>query len=512
MKKAKVEKKKEGKKVPTDSKLVEAVESVEPTPAEPAKPIELKSDTKTKKHHGNLFVIIFLVLLFASAIGIFAYFAFKKEFNTTGFIESRRITYAAEYQEEFGHLCYGSVFSCADVEIETSGPVDTTQLGDHEVIVTIKGGGNAMELKQTVTIVDEEAPIITTEIERLEVCPSGKVPKFEYGIKDNFDGDLTDNAMIIHDADKGNVVISIKDSNENEAKKEIPAVVKDEKSPVISLNGDEKTTAYLGVEYKDAGASVEDNCDDVELVTENKVNTNAEGVYEVIYFATDKSGNTTTVKRTVEVKKPENGIIYLTFDDGPSAYTAGLLDILKKYNVKATFFVTGNPGDDILRREYEEGHSIGLHTFTHSYSFIYQNEDIFFNDLYRVQERVKNATGFTSTLMRFPGGSSNTVSASYDGGQRIMSKLTKSVQEKGFTYFDWNISSGDAGGAYNSDQVYNNVVSRLGHGGSYVVLQHDTKPFSINAVEGIIQYGLSHGYIFMPLTPTSYTAHHGIAN
>ncbi len=93
-----------------------------------------------------------------------------------------------------------------------------------------------------------------------------------------------------------------------------------------------------------------------------------------------------------------------------------------------------------------------------------------------------------------------------------MSKLTKSVQERGFTYFDWNITSGDAGGAYTSTQVYNNVISRLGKGGSYVVLQHDIKGFSVDAVEGIINYGLSHGYIFAPLTASSFNAHHGVNN
>ena len=93
-----------------------------------------------------------------------------------------------------------------------------------------------------------------------------------------------------------------------------------------------------------------------------------------------------------------------------------------------------------------------------------------------------------------------------------MSKLVKSVQEKGFTYFDWNVSSGDAGGATTSDAVFNNVVNALKNGGSSVVLQHDIKGFSVDAVERIIQYALNRGYTFAPLTASSFTAHHGVNN
>lgn len=220
----------------------------------------------------------------------------------------------------------------------------------------------------------------------------------------------------------------------------------------------------------------------------------------------------------VEVEEPpyvppkSNGTIYLTFDDGPGAHTARLLDILKKYNVKVTFFVTGSGDDALIAREYNEGHAIGLHTFSHNYTYVYSSIDNFFADLYKIQERVKNITGYTSYLMRFPGGSSNTVSARHDGGIRIMSKLAAEVGKRGFTYFDWNISSGDAGGATSADAVYQNVVNRVRPGGSFVVLQHDIKGFSVDAVERIINWGLANGYTFDKLSASSPAAHHGINN
>ena len=205
-------------------------------------------------------------------------------------------------------------------------------------------------------------------------------------------------------------------------------------------------------------------------------------------------------------------IIYLTFDDGPGQYTGKLLDILKKYNVKVTFFVTGSGSDSIIKREYDEGHTVALHSATHDYSKIYKNTNAYFDDLYKIQNRVKRITGETATLIRFPGGSSNTVSRRYDGGTHIMSKLSKMVQDKGFYYFDWNVTSGDAAGTpISSDQVYKNVIKSLREDYS-VVLQHDIKGFSVNAVEKIIQYGLNNGYTFERLTETSPGAHHGINN
>ena len=286
----------------------------------------------------------------------------------------------------------------------------------------------------------------------------------------------------------------------------------DTEAPTISMNGDKEITLKIGSEYQEAGANVIDDCDEVELEKEGEVDTKTVGTYTITYIATDNSNNTTKESRIVNIIPEYRGTIYLTFDDGPGDYTAELLDILAKYDVKATFFVTGYGSDDMIVREYNEGHAIGLHTSSHNYATIYQSTDAFFEDLYRVQNRVKNLTGYTSYLMRFPGGSSNTVSFKYDGGTRIMTKLAKMVGERGFTYFDWNISSGDAGATTSTEQVYQNVINALKENGDSVVLQHDVKSYSVAAVERIINYGLNNGYTFKKLDATSFTAHHRINN
>lgn len=288
--------------------------------------------------------------------------------------------------------------------------------------------------------------------------------------------------------------------------------VLDTAAPEIALNGEPKITVNQGENFVDPGATAKDGGLEIAVETSGRVNTSTPGTYLISYAATDMAGNTATIARTITVVPRKTGIIYLTFDDGPSTHTDRLLDVLKKYNVKATFFVTGSGSDDTLRREYNEGHAIALHTFSHNYSYIYNNINNFFEDLYKVQKRVENATGYKSTLIRFPGGSSNTVSAYYDNGQRIMSKLASEVTARGFTYFDWNVSSNDAGGATTSGQVFENVAHGVYNDGNSVVLQHDTKGFSVDAVEDIIKWGLKNGYTFEKLTASSFPAHHRISN
>ena len=461
----------------------------------------------------GFFVWVLIAAMLLASAASFCYVAFKKEFDTSGFKYSRDINYGADYVEDYGSVCYGTLLKCEKPEVESDGEVDTSTLGQYEIKFKFQYDDKSLELKQNINVIDRELPVITTEKESAKICPNGKIADFGLKAADNFDGDLTARAVLEYSSDTGYVDISVADSNGNQAKHQIPATMGDDEAPTITINGDANVVIYQNNYYGDAGATVADNCDEVELKTEGGVNTNAVGTYEITYSAVDASGNQATAKRIVEVRQPPraNGTIYLTFDDGPSQYTARLLDILKKYNVKATFFVTGKGDDSLILREYQEGHTVALHTFTHDYAYVYQSEENFFDDLTRIQNRVKNITGVAPTLIRFPGGSSNTISSKYDGGQRIMSKLVKSVADRGFTYFDWNISSGDAGGATTSTAVYNNVVNAL-RNGSMVILQHDTKGFSVDAVESIIQYALNRGYTFAPLTASSFTAHHGVNN
>ena len=129
----------------------------------------------------------------------------------------------------------------------------------------------------------------------------------------------------------------------------------------------------------------------------------------------------------------------------------------------------------------------------------------------KLREKIKKSTGYDSTIIRFPGGSSNTVSKFNPG---IMTKLTNKVLANGYRYFDWNIDSNDAGGAKNSDAVYNNVVKNLNKNRANVVLMHDFSGNNktLNALESIINYGINNGYTFEKITTSTAMVTHNVNN
>lgn len=353
-------------------------------------------------------------------------------------------------------------------------------------------------------------PVISTNATSVGICPNGRIQHFDYTITDNRDGDISGRAETF--LMWGRYTIQVTDSDGNLARLVLPTVVGDEEPPVIHYDGEESYDIHTGDPLTLEAPPVTDNCDDVVLDTEGAFDINTAGEYTVKYSSRDTSDNYAEkiIHISVTDIPPNSGVVYLTFDDGPGAYTDHLLDILAKYDVKATFFVTCRGEDSVIKRAYDEGHAIGLHTCSHDYADIYSSVGAYFADLYAIQDRVKNITGSNSTLIRFPGGSSNLISAKYSDG--IMSAVAGEATARGFTYFDWNLTSGDAGEAYTSDDVYANVTSSLYPDGSFVVLQHDIKDFSVDAVERIITFGLKNGYSFSALSPNSPTAHHRINN
>lgn len=235
-------------------------------------------------------------------------------------------------------------------------------------------------------------------------------------------------------------------------------------------------------------------------------------------LAAKKTTTTTTTKKpssdkpaTLPEPTPSQGkTVYLTFDDGPSRYTPEILDILDKYGVKATFFVINGRYNSTMKDIVDRGHQIGLHTYSHDYKKIYSSDAAYFADLQKIHDVVLEETGVDASIIRFPGGSSNTVSRNYSKG--IMSRITKAVGEKGYVYFDWNCSNGDADGA-NTVQKQLNYCSQFPKSASRViVLMHDTKKTTLEALPQIIEYYQSCGMTFDVLTPFTKPIHHNVLN
>lgn len=209
----------------------------------------------------------------------------------------------------------------------------------------------------------------------------------------------------------------------------------------------------------------------------------------------------------------KNKVCYLTFDDGPSKNTLKILEILKKYGAKATFFVVDTKDIGYVRNIYEAGHTVGLHSATHNYSKIYSSTDAFFSDLKKISDRVEGIIGIKPKVIRFPGGSSNLVSKSYCNG--IMSRLSSLVGEKGYSYFDWNVESGDADKTTASyTYIRNNVLSGAKNKNSACVLMHDSaaKTTTVQALPEILEGLAKMGYRFEAITPETNGYHHKINN
>ena len=208
----------------------------------------------------------------------------------------------------------------------------------------------------------------------------------------------------------------------------------------------------------------------------------------------------------------DNGrkVVYLTIDDGPSDKTQQVLDLLDKYNCKATFFVTGHDPDHYhtIKEAYDRGHTIGLHTMTHDYGQIYASTDAFFADLDQVGQVVKDQIGYVPCFIRFPGGSSHSMAP--DG---MMDTLKEEVQKRGYQYYDWNISTGD-GADHTADELYGYAIEGNPPGNydeNIVMLCHDsaTKQTTIDALPRIIEYYQGMGYSFEAIDPTTWVCHHG---
>lgn len=215
------------------------------------------------------------------------------------------------------------------------------------------------------------------------------------------------------------------------------------------------------------------------------------GVYEMTKVE-EAVRNTETDAEEAEPAKtdPAKGSerqVYLTFDDGPSSNTDQILDILKEYDVKATFFVVGKTDERSVKayqRIVDEGHTLAMHSYSHKYDEIYESKEAFAKDLNSLQEYLYETTGVWPRIYRFPGGSSNTVS------KVDMQELIEYLTDIGITYFDWNVASGDAvSRTLPAETIVDNCLSGIEKQKESVILMHDAsnKGTTVEALPRIIE-------------------------
>lgn len=198
-------------------------------------------------------------------------------------------------------------------------------------------------------------------------------------------------------------------------------------------------------------------------------------------------------------------VAYLTFDDGPSSLTPELLEVLKENHVNATFFIVGLNAQkypDTLKQMKDDGDAIGVHSWTHRYSYIYKNTANFQADFHQLNDYIYQQTGVHSKICRFPGGTSNTVCFHYNRNH-IMRQIVVLVHKMDFQYYDWNVSSGEASTIPPSKaKIVSNVISQCEGKNTAVILFHDSDHQEyVDAVPDIIAKLRSEGFRFDTLAP-----------
>ena len=232
-----------------------------------------------------------------------------------------------------------------------------------------------------------------------------------------------------------------------------------------------------------------------------------------VIYSTDVIGNSLIIEEGTKVeslkgltyeeqldKIIQKKKVYLTFDDGPGKYTAKLLDILAKYNVKATFFVTGKEDEESLKlykRMVKEGHTLAMHSYTHDYDKIYSSVKAFGKDFNKLSNLLYKTTGIRPKYFRFPGGSSNKVSS------LSMVDFVTYLNDKGIVYFDWNVINGDATGKkLTKEQMIKNVMSGVRGNTNSIVLMHDIAGggLTVESISTLIKKLQKEEYIILPIT------------
>ncbi|MEG0962570.1 MAG: polysaccharide deacetylase family protein [Lachnospiraceae bacterium] len=240
------------------------------------------------------------------------------------------------------------------------------------------------------------------------------------------------------------------------------------------IEGEDKRTAALPKDM-DSVSSIENVQQEAENGTAQSVPTEAD---KVAALNQESDHN--------QKKEGQRQKVYLTFDDGPSENTTKILDILKERNIKATFFVIGKEDEEskaLYQRIVAEGHTLGMHSFTHKYSIIYDSLDAFSEDVSHLQSFLAEITGVEPSIMRFPGGSSNKVS------NTDMTEFIRYLNKKGIDYYDWNVASGDATSqAYTAEELVQNVLKDVVRYDTSIVLMHDTaaKGTTVDALNPMI--------------------------
>lgn len=402
--------------------------------------------------------------------------------------------------------------SIKDVKIDAK-DVDVKKLGEY----TVKYQLGDAEKELSVRVVDTVAPKV--EVKSMKVAKGQKLNA------EDFVQEVKDETKTVASFKKNyqfnqlgeqTVVLVVEDEGKNKTEAEVKInVIEDKTAPTITGN---HFSIVVGteVDLKDY-INVKDDCDPRPeiIIDQGNFDSSKKGEYSIKVTVKDFSGNKTEktiIAKVLNKDEIKEKVVYLTFDDGPSKYTPEILEILDKYDAKATFFITGMNSSyrKYIEIANEKGHTIGLHTYSHKYNKVYSSTDAYFNDLNKIGQLAKEYIGYVPKYIRFPGGSSNTVSKKYSKG--IMTKLTKMVEKQGYKYYDWNAENGDGFSKMSKQEMIKRGTSSKAN--QIMILMHDAnaKKDTVETLPTIIEHYQKKGYVFKAIDDTSIVPHQRVNN
>ena len=475
------------------------------------------------KNKGSKGLLIAAICIFAVSLYIILTFITAKPIIEFSSGDSATVEVFKTYSDEevVASVKFPLLFGAkAKLSVEKTGVINTNVLGPQNIEYETSYLGKKTSAVRTVTVVDTTPPIISFEEDFYvygDDNPINEVDdvKFSFAASDNYEGELTQ--KVEKKIEGALFILTVCDSSGNTARAEVKLIKADNTGPDITLNGNSTIFLPINTKYEELGFTVSDDSgvdmtDRVKI--NNQVNMQKNGTYPVTYTVFDDAGNVSTVVRKVVVYggankddydtvDPNGKVIYLTFDDGPGAYTEELLGILENYGVKATFFVTNQfpKYEYVIGKIHEAGHVVAVHTATHDWS-IYDSVENYLKDFNKMNAIIEKYTGAPTRFFRFPGGTSNTVSKSHCKG--IMTKLSQLMTESGYIYYDWNVGSEDTS-LTDPSAIINKLIGQVKNRKNSVILCHDIKKHTIAAMPGFIEYGLKNGYTFKVIseeTPT----------
>lgn len=461
------------------------------------------------------------IILSCIGIILLAFFIYLNQQPRIHFIHSE--IHLALYQEvePYEYIEKLSYINIEELEIENH--VDNQQLGEYQIEYIYKD----KKFVLTVYIDDVIAPVFDTVNAKILLNETIDPYSLVENIQDDSQTIVYFKEDYLFNEEKTYCVcVIVEDEYENKTEKNAYVLVETEDTQAPIIEDLEKLTILSGdsVDLKE-GIVVKDDHDPNPILTidDSALNIRKIGEYEVYYQVEDQYGNKRVYTRIVEVlsqydnreaKQDNVKTCYLTFDDGPSVNTGEVLKILEEYQIKATFFVTGTSPKDFhyIKEAYEQGHTIGLHSYSHDYEYIYSSLKNYISDLNKIKEVVYEQTGQYTTFLRFPGGSSNLVSKKYNVG--IMARLTRKVIDLGYQYYDWTCINGDGEGIKTVDGLIQKAIEEINGQEDIMFLMHDSASCenTVKALPTILDELIEQGYQFEVVDQYSPTFHHMVQN